>query len=180
MSMLRFDMSGDPAVAAMFRDLSGAETKKAVRGAGRKAWRRVLTTAKSNAPTETGSLKRALGVKQKTIRSAIITKVGAVRGAKARSQRNAARLARRGQGALSRRAARRNPANYIHLVERGTRAHTIRRRGGGRVQHPGAKPSHFLRRAFDAGVQVTPGVFRTALLDLLRKATTKARAGGAR
>lgn len=107
-------------------------TKKAVK-AGAKL---VQQAAKARAPRRKGSgaLRRSLGIKAEKGRGGK-TLAYAVVGARRK-------VATRYKGRAT------VPANYAHLVERGTRPHAIPVGAGGAARrHPGAKPKPFLRPA---------------------------------
>lgn len=117
-----------------------AITQKAVK-AGAKL---VQQGAKSRAPKRSGALKTSIGIKAgkgtkgKTIAFAVI-------GARAKVERTY-------KGRIAK------PSKYAHLVEKGTKAHFVRKR-----RHPGAKAKPFLAPALE-GQRAAVG---RAILDAL-------------
>ena len=106
--------------------------RKAVRAGGAP----LVKAVRSNAPVDKKVLRKSVTQKVKAYsRTGVVM---AIVGAK--RQKDA--------------ATGRNPANYLHLVERGTKAHTVRGpltlpsgEVYGAVQHPGARASRFVERS---------------------------------
>jgi hypothetical protein len=140
----------------------------------------VQAQAKANAPRRKGggALRQSQGVK------AVKGKVGktiaiAVIGARKKVEK----MFRRG-----RRSNRVVPANYSHLVNRGTRAHTIGKGSklgrNGKVAkaqtggtHPGAKASHYLDNAWESTqARATAAAMQVMTVEIM-KAIGKAAAG---
>jgi HK97 gp10 family phage protein len=132
-------IQGMEELSKLLKLLPGRVQKKVLRKAIVAASSPIVKQARANAPVRFGFLKRSVGRKVKTYRTGNVV---AVIGAK------------RGSG-----NSRHEPANYSHLVERGTRPHQISK--GAVIDkvltagkpHPGAKPKPFLKPAFDANVQ---------------------------
>lgn len=103
-----------------FKILKGSHITRVVRTASKKAIKPVVVDMKSNIPKETGLLRKSIGDKQKTYKGGtVITIAGARKGFK-RLVKVKARY-----GKEKTRMQWRNPAVYAHLVEGGTRPHTL-------------------------------------------------------
>lgn len=120
-------------IEEMTRNLEQLGTRTALRGpsaAVRAAGSVIVKEMRRRAPRETGSLRKSLGQKVKTYKSDGTTV--AIIGARSRTFQTS--------------KGRRNPANYAHLVEKGSAPHRLGR--GGR--HPGSAAKPFMRPAWDA------------------------------
>lgn len=94
----------------------------------------IVKAAKAKAPVETRMLKRSMGRKVKAYRSGnAVAVIGARKGIAATAK----------QAGRDARAAKRVPANYLHLVTGGTKAHKV-----GKRSHPGARANNFLKAAY--------------------------------
>lgn len=122
-------VEGDDKVIALCQELPRRAQKKAFRGAVTAGTDMILKAAKARAPRRHGLLKKALGKKIKAYKSGTV--VGIV----------GARRSVTGEK-LGLRAV---PANYIHLVVKGTRPHMV-----GSRRHPGAKANDFMGDAYRA------------------------------
>jgi HK97 gp10 family phage protein len=143
-------------------ELDKKVARKALRKGLQEGAKLVLKDARSFVPTETKSLKKALGTKLKSFKSGavIVALVGPRKDAKGKPAKYRRRVLVKTKGG-GQREMWRNPVKYAHLVEFGTRPHAlvkgarlIRKNGKGGthqrgVLHPGAKPSPFLRPALD-------------------------------
>lgn len=112
------------------------------------------------APKRSGSLKAAQGVKASKGRKGKTTSF-AVAGARRKVVRQF-----RGKRVV--------PGNYHHLADRGARPHPIPTKGGGVVNHPGAKPSNFVARAVATFLPLACVVARKVLGEKTRTAFGKA------
>jgi HK97 gp10 family phage protein len=110
--------------------------KSAVRKAVSAGGQELVKAVRSNAPRDTGLLRRKSTKKVKTYRGKVLAIMGAKR--------------------FKDPATHRNPAYYAHLVEDGTLPHLIPRgKFSGQsgvvvrqnIQHPGTPATHFMRRA---------------------------------
>jgi HK97 gp10 family phage protein len=97
----------------------------------------VQRAAKSGAPRVSGALKTSIGMKAKKGRKGS-TGSFAVIGARKQTVKM---VKRPGRHKLQKAV----PAFYAHLVEKGTRPHSI-----GKARHPGTKPQPFLKPALDS------------------------------
>lgn len=145
----KIKIEGDEALQKAIRELPRAVQNKIIRPVLVKASKPVLDGARSAVVKKKGWLKRSLGRKTKTYkRGGVAVIVGARRG-----------MAPDGI----------EPANYAHLVEKGTKPHAVGKGSNSRksvlgVQaahggiHPGAKAQPFLKPALDknaAAIQAT-------------------------
>lgn len=156
-----------------------SQRNKIARPAVRKAAAEVRKAAKRLAPVETGELKRSITTKVETIRNG---PVYAVIGPENRKNAQTGR----------------NPANYAHLVENGTKPHRIVPTAGKKalaisskvlskrgtkvvasgasrnlvagVDHPGSPPQPFMRPAFD-GVDIKGVMSRRMWQEIAKNAT---------
>lgn len=134
-------------IEEMTRKLEAVGTRVALRGpnaAVRAGGSFLIKEMRRRAPKETGSLKKALGQRIKTYRRS--KTVAAIVGPRSKRYDTS--------------KGRRNPANYAHLVELGTRPHSI-----GRGTHPGRPARPFMRPAWDAAA---PGA-RQAVIDKMQQ-----------
>lgn len=140
-----FNMQG---IEEMIKSLEQLATRPAMRApnaAVRAGASVIIKEMRSRAPKETGSLKKALGQKVKVYkRSGVVTSIVG-----ARSKKYQTKLGGR------------NPAYYAHLVEMGTIAHRLGKRG----RHPGAKKQPFMRPAWAAAAPRA----RQAVIDKMRE-----------
>lgn len=122
-------LKGDKALFAALNALGTSAHKRVARPAIRKGASLVNKAAKNNIKPSTfddssGILRRSLGIKSKTYRTAVAAIIGA----------------RKGQSKVHR-GVTRIPFFYSHLVEGGTSA---------RSGHPGSEPKPFLEPAFES------------------------------
>lgn len=129
------NVQGDLEVVNLLRELPLKVERKGVRAAVTAMTTPIARAAKAKAPrVYTGLLKKAIGKKTKAGRSkgSAVGLVGARRSV---------------EGAYK--GKRWVPANYIHLVELGTKPHGIPTKDGGTVQHPGSPAKPFLEPAYE-------------------------------
>lgn len=131
-------------------------TRKAVNAGGRE----LVKTTKANAPRDTGLLRRKITQRIKTYRRKVLAVIGARKFKDAKTGRNA--------------------ANYAHLVEDGARPHRIAfgvfvgsdgERKARRIEHPGARATHFMRRSARQATPAAVRRFKTKFLSDLLMAT---------
>lgn len=137
----------------------------------------VQKSAKGSAPRSSGALKQSLGIKGakgrkgKTIAFAVVGPRKKVR-----------KLVKR-KG--SRRTVVAVPAYYAHLVEQGTRPHTLgkgsrakarlgKKASRGGAQHPGTKPKPFLRPAYTGNKKAIASAITKKLAVEIQKEIAKA------
>lgn len=136
---------------------------KLIRKAMSKSTQPLAKAAKSRAPKRFGLLQKSLGRKMKTYSKS--GTVVAIVGPRSGFQRPVPGRGKNGK----RRVA--NPLYYAHLVEKGTRPHSLgkgsRLRGKKARQsgamHPGARPRPFLGPAWRAGRAKVESTFRNEL-----------------
>ena len=136
---LKIEIQG---IEEMTKNLEKIGTRVALRGpnaAVRAGGSVLIKEMRRRAPRETGSLKKALGQKIKTYRQS--KSVVSIVGPRSKRYETA-------QG-------RRNPSNYAHLVELGTKS---------RRAHPGTPARPFMRPAWDAAA---PGA-RQAVIEKMQ------------
>lgn len=120
---INFHVTGDKALKAALERLEKKVAKQSVRKAVNKTARKALKAAKAAVPVDTGTLKKSLAVKSKTLRNGtILAFVGPRRGfkvdkkTKVRTMTKFARVKQLSSG----RVIVMNPTKYSHLVEFGT------------------------------------------------------------
>jgi len=150
---------GDKELQKRLEQLAPKLEKKALRRGVTKGMRQVAKLAKSNAPRETGTLKRSIGQKIKTVRGSVYGIVGPRKGFK-----TAVTVSKRGKKKRLTKSAEakggtateyRDPIRYAHLVEFGSRSKSGR---------------PFLRPAFDASVDSVLGTIKSELRSEVNKA----------
>ncbi len=157
MNGVDFELAGFDQVNKLFKTLPAKLEKRVLMGALRAAGRVIIKDARTRIPDRSGRLSKALGTKTASKRQGATLQVGVID---------------RGKGA---------DAFYAHLVEFGTKAHTIpyRKKSGKlsrnkkalsfggktveRVAHPGSKAHPFLRPAFDATHEAATNKFAEQL-----------------
>ena len=155
---VKMTLEGDKQLESALRQLPRRVLTKGTRQAVNAAAAPIVRKAKAWAPRDTRTLKKALKRKLKTYKggaaAAIIGADRAVQGIDARGRK-------------------RVPANYIHLVEKGTAPHRI-----GNASHPGARPQAFLERAYAAGQHQAKSIAEAKLAEVVAKEAAKVAAGG--
>lgn len=133
----------------------------------------VLADARRRAPEETGLLKESLGKKQKLYRRSgtFVTVVGPRMGFK----RIVKVFDREGRS----KPRYRNPVNYAHLVEKGTKPHSLRTAGKGVVSravhklrsknHPGTVARPFISTAYAKNRGRVVQVYRSVIASEIAK-----------
>lgn len=178
---VKFEFEG---VSELYRALKDADVKlakKTMKKAITQGNKLILKDAKAFVPTQTKTLKKALGSKVKVMKGGgvVVGIVGPRKDAKGKPpkyRRKVKVTTRYGMKEMYR-----NPVKYAHLVEKGTRPHTLgkgstlnRKTSRGTViplvqrgnKHPGAVPKPFLRPALEKNrAQV-----RDVIADTLRQA----------
>lgn len=135
---VKFELDGAKELERFCRELPKRVLKKALRQAVNAGATPILKAARKNVPRLTGTLKKALKKKVKAYPNGnAIALIGADRNVTAPS------FGRTKTGRIV-------PANYIHLVERGTSPHAQPNNKFNSGQHPGAKASNFLASAVNA------------------------------
>lgn len=145
--MIAFTIEGDKRLLKKLERLKKSAQKKIIRRGVTAAVRPIRMQAKSDAPKETGQLKKKLTVKVKAYKSGNVFGMVSVA-----NEKDA--------------ATGRRPSKYLHLVTLGTKPHAIVPRKkkllvgtsktgertvfGKSVQHPGAKKQDFLTAAIKA------------------------------
>jgi hypothetical protein len=130
-----------------------AAVKKAAKKGMNSATKRVLAEAKANVPEDTKALKKALGRKVRVYQQAVIGIIGARRDVKGKPRKFAREVRR---GGRRRKLQIVVPANYLALVERGTRPHRVGKgsslnrgeKSQTGSQHPGTKAQPFMLRSW--------------------------------
>ena len=130
------EITGIAATIRRLNDLGKKGAKRAVTKAVRAGGREQLLALRRNAPIDTGALRRYLTQRVSTKKGVTLSR----------------------SGAKNLKGAKRNPIHYLHLVERGTRPHTIYAPSGGmsiggtlimrKVQHPGSRANDFVARSY--------------------------------
>lgn len=157
---------GDEELQKRLNALDDKVIRRIVPKASKQATSSVLRTAKTLAPKESGLLIRSLGQKQKLYRRSgvFVTIVGPRTGFKQQVEvedrfGNVKKIFR-------------NPVKYAHLVEKGTRPHSLVPKSGlknqikRRIQgknHPGSKAKEFMSRSYDANKQTVVQVYRSVI-----------------
>lgn len=163
MSSIRMDAHLDTQDLKKFHSLSSKMQKVILRESGNKSSRVIKDAVVANVPIVSGTLKRSMGVKQKTYSGgAVVNAIGP------RSDfQNWVTDGRRTVSFLkivtNPKARLQKPVKYSHLVHEGTKAHQIITRFGSRVfgrrgnvirrnymiiNHPGARANPFITRGY--------------------------------
>lgn len=122
---------------------------------------------KAATPRETGALRKYISSKVTALKTKAIAYgiVGARTGSKEQKVR---------KSSWSTKPQDINPVRYAHLVNKGTKPHSISVKGGKSFQHPGAKAQPFIPQVAAAQKASTVSRFVTALKSEYDKAWTKA------
>lgn len=158
MSIVTSEVTGDRETLRAIEKFARDVNASGARGVMRKAVRAAMTPIRQDlrrvVPKDTGLLRRS--ITSKLISKAQIGKFTGVVGARDRRDEK----------------TRRNPARYLHLVDRGAKPHKIRgpvafiRADGVRivrpsVDHPGARAQRVLERAFSASKSRATEAFKS-------------------
>ena len=165
-----FDIEGMKEITASLDKLGWKLEKKVIRGAVRSAMNPLVKRARETVPNLEGGLEASLGVKVKAYKRSgwMFGMVGPFSGKGNRRSHTPWGGSRM-----------EIPYFYAHIVEGGSKPHTLkagqqrvgaklgvkRLVGGGRIQHPGTKPTHFLKRAFRG----TKAQVQQRFVEMLRK-----------
>lgn len=187
---LKTNLAGLADVYKALDDLGKVAAPEGIRKGLGDATRTLLGSAKAKVPTDTKSLKKALGrvVRKFKVGRGYHGVVGArmdappKRGRKAKAARFTHKKAQKGY--QKERAV--VPANYVHLVEFGTQPHAVSggaevgRRGKPTVgqagkPHPGARPQPFLRPAYDEVKGDVLALIKARVRDEIHALAAKAR-----
>lgn len=132
-------IEGIEQVQAMLKNLTPATQRKVLRPALNAEGVKIRQAAKRNVPNVTGLLRKSLGKKSKTYTDGtVIVIVGPRRGFKRVID-----------------GKPRNPVNYAHLVEFGTKPHFLRpqkTKGKTGKMHPGARAQKPITRAAESAL----------------------------
>lgn len=138
----------------------------------------ILKDARSKAPVESGLLKKSLGTKIKTYPSGVVVAVIGPRMEFKTDPKTSKRkqVYKRTGKAKLKRFERRQPAYYAHLVEKGTKPHSLGKGSSTRKktqvqgpQHPGTKAVKFMRRALDSQQASVRVIMRKVIRQELEK-----------
>lgn len=159
-----FEVYDDP--EAKLSSLSRAIRSRILRKAMRAGAKIVHAQLKRNAPRRLGALRASIAIRIKTKRRGGVTY--AVIGPKRRFKgRKGSKIA--GKNVL--------PTKYAHLVEKGTKPHSLRKRGSadGAVgkMHPGARPKPFISPAWESTRDAAVAAIRSAIEDGIAKVLAK-------
>lgn len=138
MAGVQFKLTGDDVAKNLFAELPKRVIAKGNRAAVTAMCKPTLRALKATAPRDSGATKKALGQKIKTYKGKGI--VAGIMGAK----KQGAKPAIAGDGEVKQRV----PSRYLHLIEKGAKAHDIPQPKMNRVaKHPGATGSGFMEAA---------------------------------
>jgi HK97 gp10 family phage protein len=165
---LRVKVEGVSEILRSLREADEKVAKKSLRQAVNEATKPVLREAKAGVPTATKSLKKSLGRKVKSYKGGRI--VFALVGARKDSKGKPAKFRRQVRRSKVGKEITRNPVKYLHLVEGGTKPHSLAKgsRLGIGKQHPGARPNPFMRRANDRTKITVKSIMANTLQNALR------------
>lgn len=116
-------IDGIPELQAALKAMRGSDINRAVRYASKKAIAPVVKSMKTNAPRETGLLRRYISWKQKTYKNGTTVTLAGPRKRHGLKQRVSVKKNINGKRFTVSQA--RNPEMYAHLVEGGTRPHSL-------------------------------------------------------
>lgn len=158
----------DPPIKSLLKELEGMQEGFAERGLNSAlvaAAAPVKKSIKANAPKESGALEKSIGHRKltKRMRAALRIKPGQVAIYVGPTSKQESRF-RKKDGSYAK--AKRSQVGKAHMVEFGTKPHTIQpskkfgksrlffRAGGNnvlaqKVSHPGTKPNPFIKRGWD-------------------------------
>ena len=177
---IRFDGIGDARLA--LSTLKKAVQNRVTRMAMMTAIRPIAREAKRLAPRDSGLLRRAIGPVVRTYPTTghTVGLVGVRTGFKETVARRMWPEGTQGKNVVYRVAMRpADPAKYVHLVEFGTKPHTLGQGSSLRKQtqlgaaHPGTTGTRFLSRAWDASRGAFLATFNSKLAEGVRRETSK-------
>jgi HK97 gp10 family phage protein len=148
-------LDGEQELKHLLQELPRRVGKKALRQAVNAGAAPIVKAAKAAAPRESGLLKRSYNKVIRTYKSGnVVAVIGARR-----------------EVVGSYRGKKRVPANYIHLVEKGTQPHRIQikkgRFAGTTVEHPGARAQPHLEPAFERSIPQARSIMEAKLRDVV-------------
>lgn len=175
-------LTGDKELEKKLLGLEKKVYNRVVRGATERSMRPVRDSAKQRALAikDTGLLAKSIGVKTKSYprKRVVVSLVGPRKGFK----REVTRTTTLPDGREVTKKMLANPANYAHLVEFGTQAHSLG--GGSQIRdglqfpgaiHPGTVARPFLRPAFDEKEMQILSIYRRELAaGVIREAMKRA------
>lgn len=181
MIALKFKTTGVPELLKALQEIDKKVAKRALTKAVREAAKPILKAAKANVAVDTKTLKKSLGVKVKVYKggSGVVGLVGIRKDKKGKPIKHKRKVGTTKAG----KDIYQDPTKYGHLVEFGTRRHTVAK--GDRLarkdrkqsemqtgkMHPGAKAKPFLRPALDNN----QGQVKATMIRVLQHALTEAR-----
>lgn len=138
--MANVEIKGGAELAAALREFPVKFEVQVMGAALREGAKEIETRAKQHVPVRTGKLRDSIKIRRRTAKARGFINLQVVAGDR-----------------------KKGGAFYAHMVEFGTQPHEIRPKNAKSlfvsgllrqvVQHPGAKPSAFMRRSFDEGNQ---------------------------
>jgi len=185
---IKTTVTGAPELFKALREINKKIARVELRKAINEASKLVLKDAKAAVPAETGSLRASLGIKIVVKQDTIFGVVGPrkLKGAFGKGKnRKTNQTTAFGKSKAGRKAVSLglDPVRYAHLVEYGTRRHTLTKgdrlgRKPGQIGkqsnhgpfHPGARPQPFLRPALDRNMNAVRTIVRMRLETALRNA----------
>lgn len=154
-------ISGVHELSRFLRELPKKTIKKALKSAVNAGAEPIKKAARRLAPKDTGTLKKAVAKKVKVYPSGnAVAVIGANRAVRVPSTR-------KGKKEFV-------PANYIHLIEYGTKPHAQPKHWLFKAQgHPGAKANNFLERAYDANKNQAKQIMENKMHEVLTQEAKK-------
>jgi HK97 gp10 family phage protein len=138
---IKAELVGFASTRRLLAELPKRARNKALRAAVTAGGTPIQRAVKASAPRDFGILKQSIAKKVKQYRGAAVAIVGARKDV----SQIVRRAMRKGDLRTARRATVARPANYLHLVEGGTKAHLI-----GKTHHPGSQAQPFLATSFSS------------------------------
>lgn len=181
---MRLRMKGVPELIRTLREIDKKVAKKALRDGVQESTKPILKDAKAKVRVDTKLLKKSLGRKVKSYKGGeVIAGIVGVRkgtkgkkGNRTRTDKFRVQVGTDAKG----KAIYMDPIKYAHLVEFGTRPHSVgsgdmlKRKGrkAGQVQrggkHPGSKPYPFMRPALQKNKGGSKVAIRRAITDAIK------------
>ena len=155
-------LTGRRELAELLTELPNRVKRKGLRAAVTAASSPVLRAARAKAPKVSGLLKKAMGKKVKAYKGAATAIVGARKDVSAAAAGIARKALAKGDRRTANLTLRKVPANYLHLVEGGTRAHQV-----GKRRHPGARSNPFLTLAYHQTKASAEGIAANKLREVV-------------
>lgn len=163
MSQIQMSASLDTRDLQKFHSLTGKLQKVILRESGNKSSKIIKEAVVANVPIVSGTLKRAMGVKQRTYKNGAVVNAIGPRSDFQSWVTDGRRTVSFLKIVTSAKAKLQKPVKYSHLVHDGTRPHQIITRFGSRVfgrrgnvvrrnyviiNHPGARANPFITRGY--------------------------------